>query len=139
MNRLALRTALIRDEGIRLKPYVDTVGKLTIGVGRNLTDRGLSPNEVQILLDNDLDIVEKEVRKAIPWYVDLDEPRQEVLLNMAFNLGTPTLLTFKRFLVAAERGDHLTASEMMLDSKWARQVKGRALRLAAQWRTGIRQ
>lgn len=143
MNRLALKTALLRDEGLRLKPYKDTVGKLTIGVGRNLDDRGISNDEARYLLDNDIDSVEKQLRVAFPHYVKLDDARQEVLLNMAFNMGVGNavkgLMSFIHTLAAIESGDYELAARRMLKSLWATQVGDRAKRLAEQMRTGIRQ
>lgn len=138
MNRLALKARLIRDEGLRLKPYKDTVGKLTIGVGRNLDDRGISVDEARILLDHDIDDHENELRAKWPHYDKLDDVRQEVLLNMAFNLGVPGLLKFVNTLAAVVAGDFDAAAYGMLHSKWASQVGKRASRLAEEMRTGIR-
>lgn len=121
---------LIRHEGLKLKPYRDTVGKLTIGVGRNLDDLGLTENEARYLLENDLGRVRAELDVALPWWRALDLPRQTVLQNMAFNLGLPRLLTFKRFLSALQQGDNQLAAGEMLASTWATQVHRRAVELA---------
>jgi lysozyme len=123
-------------EGLRLKPYKDTVGKLTIGYGRNLTDRGLTEVEAEFLLDNDIKGHSEELVKALPWLVDLDPARQAVLVDMAFNLGVPGLLKFKNTLRAVREGRFEDAAKGMLASKWARQVKGRAVRLAQVMKTG---
>lgn len=138
MNRLALKARLIRDEGLRLKPYKDTVGKLTIGVGRNLDDRGISVDEARMMFDHDIDDHENELRAKWPHYDKLDDVRQEVLLNMAFNLGVPGLLKFVNTLAAVVAGDFDVAAYGMLHSKWASQVGKRASRLAEEMRTGIR-
>lgn len=126
----SLRDQLLLHEGIRLKPYRDTVGKLTIGVGRNLDDVGISYEEALVLLDNDILRAQSAVMHALHWAAHLDRARFEVLVNMAFNLGINGLLGFPRFLAALEAGDYPKAAREMLDSKWARQVGQRAVELA---------
>jgi lysozyme len=134
------RAALIRQirlhEGERLKPYRCTAGKLTIGVGRNLDDRGITREESAMLLDGDIRLLEIELFRALPWASALDDVRQRVLLDMAFNLGLPGLLLFKRTLEAIRTGQYQQAATMMLDSLWARQVGQRAERLARMMATG---
>jgi lysozyme len=132
-----LRKQLNLHEGRRLKPYRDTVGKLTIGVGRNLTDRGISPAESDLLLTNDIDEHLHDLLAVAPWINGLDEVRQRVLVDMAFNLGVPGLLKFKSTLAAIKDGRYEDAAKGMLKSLWAKQVKGRATRLAEMMRTGI--
>jgi lysozyme len=133
-TRDALRAQLIRHEGLRLRPYIDTVGKTTIGVGRNLDDRGISESEALFLLDNDIDMSIDELRARFEWFDELSEVRQRVLVDMAFNLGITKLLGFKRTLAAIKRGDYVAAAAGMMASKWATQVKRRAHRLAAMMR-----
>lgn len=133
---MTLREQLMRDEGYRRFPYVDTVGKITIGVGRNLTDRGVSHAEVDSLLDHDIAEVEAALRAHLPWTDGLDEARRGVLLNMAFNLGLDGLLGFHHLLAAAQTGDWRAAAIAMLQSRWANQVGVRAQRLARQMETG---
>lgn len=135
----SLREQLIRDEGERLKVYKDSVGIETIGVGRNLRDKGISRAESAFLLDNDIDEYTAAVTHALSWAEQLDPVRREVLVNMAFNLGIYGLLQFKNFLIALRARDYNAAVAHMLDSKWAAQVGPRAHRLAAQIRTGVRQ
>lgn len=122
---------LIRHEELKLKPYTDTAGKLTIGVGRNLDDMGLTENEARYLLENDLGRVRAELDAALPWWRALDEPRRTVLLNMTFNMGLSRLLTFTKFLHALAHGDYQRAAGEMLDSLWAKQVHRRAVELAS--------
>jgi lysozyme len=140
MNRTLLKTQLVRHEGLRLKPYRCTAGKLTIGVGRNLDDKGISPKEAMLLLDNDIDETETWLLASLPWVKSLDDARQRVLVNMAFNLGVPGLLAFKRTLASVERGEFGLAAAQMLESKWARQVGDdegqRAWELSQQMRLG---
>jgi lysozyme len=120
---------LIRDEGLRLKPYVDSVGKLTIGVGRNLTDVGISEAEAHVLLAADIMSAERVLDRFTPWWRGLTEDRQRVMINMAFNLGL-NLLEFRRTLAFIESGQYEKAADAMLESKWAQQVGPRAVRLA---------
>jgi lysozyme len=134
------RDAMVRQlrlhEGERLKPYRCTAGKLTIGVGRNLEDRGITRDESAMLLANDIADMERELQRALPWVARLDEVRARVLVDMAFNLGIVGLLAFKRTLATVEAGDYQQAATMMLDSKWAKQVGGRAERLSRMMATG---
>ena len=134
-----LMAQLVEDEGLRLKPYTDTVGKLTIGVGRNLTDKGISRLEAFALLRHDINDVQHEVAEALSWSSRLSPVRQRVLLNMAFNLGTAGLLKFTNTLASIEAGDYESASKRMLQSRWARQVGRRAKRLAKMMATGTDQ
>jgi len=135
MNRNLLLQQLQRHEGLRLKPYRDAVGKLTIGYGRNLDDRGISEDEAGFMLDNDIDQVVAELER-LPLYLGLDSVRQTVLANMAFNMGVPTLLEFRRMLGALAEKDWDRAADEMLDSKWARQVGSRAVELSELMRLG---
>ena len=136
VNQAALRRQIRLHEGERLKVYTCSAGKLTIGVGRNLEDRGISVEESNMLLDNDLAQFQVELLRKLPWVSDLDEVRQRVLIDMAFNLGISGLLTFKKTLAAIKRGDYEKAAPMMLDSKWATQVGKRAERLSTMMLTG---
>jgi lysozyme len=128
---------LARDEGVRLRPYTDTVGKTTIGVGRNLDDVGISREEAMALLANDIKNASDRVEQEFPWASQLDEARHGALVNMCFNMGVGRLLGFHKFLAALEAGDFKTASTEMLQSQWAQQVGARAQRLAQQIETGI--
>jgi lysozyme len=136
MNYERLKDELIRDEGIRLKPYRDTVGKLTVGCGRNLDDDGISSEEALYLLENDIREVEEQLDEALPWWRKLSEPRQRVLLNMGFNLGVKGLLGFHHALTLTEEGRYDEAALAMLSSAWAVQVGARAHRLAQMMREG---
>jgi len=131
-----LKEDLILDEGLRLKPYSDTVGKTTIGVGRNLDDRGLSKAEAEYLLENDLGWVRVELDRKAPWWRDLPDGPGRALINMCFNLGWPRLSGFRNMLAALEVGDFDQAANHALESRWATQVGGRALRIADLIRGG---
>ena len=141
-----LEKQLIRDEGIRLKPYRDTKGKLTIGAGRNLDDVGVSKEEAFFMLDNDINAVCDELTHKLPFFSELDEARQGVLINMAFNMGVPKLLSFENTLAFIAAGKYEDAAKEMLlagdgvsKSPWYKTVGIRAERLAEQLKTGTYQ
>lgn len=136
MNTAALRAQLIQDESLRLKPYTDTKGQITIGVGHNLSARGITMAQALEWLDDDIGETVDDVEHAWPWVARLDNVRQHVLLNMAFNLGTVKLGAFHRFLDALQAGNYQTAAMEMMDSAWADQVGRRATRLATEMLTG---
>ena len=123
---------LKRDEGLRLFPYQCTAGKVTIGYGRNLEDNGISELEAEQMLVSDVRVAAQDARKFVgeDVWAELDEWRQACLINMAFNLGLPTLKKFEKFRQALEDKDWEQASVEMLDSRWADQVGARATRLA---------
>lgn len=125
---------LILHEGLRLKPYRCTENKLTIGVGRNIEERGITATEAMFLLKNDIEAVEKELSR-FDWFTKQDEIRRRVLIDMGF-MGVPRLLGFKKMIQALGADDYEKAAAEMLDSKWSRQVGGRAVRLAKMMRTG---
>ena len=127
-NRLV--QLLTRHEGVRQFPYRDTVGKLTIGVGFNLDDEGLYPEEIDFILSNRIDRFIAEARRAFPVYNRMSHIRKMVIIDMLYNLGQPRLAGFKRMWAAIEKGDYEEAAKEMLDSKWADQVGVRARRLA---------
>lgn len=135
-NRELLVYELSRDEDVHTKPYKDSVGKLTIGVGRNLDDKGLSKAEINILLNNDINDCESDLDRDMPWWRQLNDNRQRVLLNMCFNLGITRLKGFKSMLRDIQNGLYDQAAVEMIDSLWARQVGGRAVRLAKLMKNG---
>jgi len=137
MDIEALKDQLILHEGLKLKPYKCTAGKITIGVGRNIEDIGITEDEARSLLDNDILRVAQELDNALPWWRDLSDVRQRVLLDMAFNIGTPTLMKFKNTLGLIEAGDFVGASVEMLDSRWAEQVGQRARTLSQAMATDV--
>jgi lysozyme len=98
-------------------------------VGRNIEERGITMDESDYLLANDITICEEEATRVFKWFADLTDVRQRAIINMIFNLGLTKLLNFKKFLAAMEAGDYTTAGKEMLDSRWARQVGNRSDRL----------
>lgn len=169
---------LIVDEGVKLKPYYCTEGKLTIGVGRNLEGNGLSwwemvaligqnperkarfprdyetldgetllmalirdmkingitKDEAIMLMNNDIYQADADLRRTIRWYEGAPEALKEVLINMCFNMGIRTLTKFRNTLWYMGAGEYEQAAKNMIKSKWARQVKDRATRLAERVR-----
>lgn len=138
-NREKLQNELIRDEGIRLTPYRDSLGFLTIGVGHLIT-RGesftkLSNTDALSLLDMDILIAERRLTKIFPSWRELDDVRQRSFINLVFNLGFK-LADFKRFLHAAKTGDWDKAADHLMQSRWFRQVRLRGPRIVHAIRTG---
>lgn len=133
---LKLKQELERDEGRSAKPYTDTVGKLTIGVGWNLTDRGLPSWMIDMLFDLSVQDAEKDARAIFRNFDELTPARQRVVINMTFNMGLSRVLKFKKMIAAVLMEDWEEAAAQMLDSKWAKQVGARADRLADMMRVG---
>jgi len=134
-----LKEQLKRDEGVVNHAYEDSLGFLTIGVGRLIDSRrggGLAPDEIEYLLTNDVIEKSRQVLAAFPWATKLNEPRRAVLINMAFQMGIRGLGGFHRMLGSIEDGQYSEASMEMLDSLWAQQTPERAKRLAKQMLTG---
>lgn len=131
---------LKRDEGVEATVYQDHLGFWTIGVGRLVDKRksgaGLRPDEIDYLLSNDIKDRVAALTKALPWFSKLDDARQGVLLNMAFQMGTAGLLGFKNTLTLVAAGRYEEAAQRMLQSKWATQTPARAKRLAEQMKAG---
>ena len=131
----SIEDQLILHEGLRLKPYRCTAGRLTIGVGRNLDDKGISRDEAMILLRNDIEEITGQLERH-GWYIALGPTRRKVLIDMCFNLGMAGLMGFRRMIEALERGDYERAADEMVYSRWYRQVGERGRRLERMMRTG---
>jgi len=148
---------LIAHEGLKLQVYQDTLGIDTIGIGRNLEDRGITKEELDdldipsidhvyeygiteadavYLANNDVQIVEDELVRAHPCVDRLDSVRQLILMDMAFNMGVPRLCKFVKMWNAIHEEDYPTAAKEMLDSRWANQVKSRSTILANAMHNG---
>lgn len=136
MDYLVLRNLLIRHEGMKLKPYRDTMGKLTIGVGRNLDERGITEAEAIEMLFNDIHICVREAENTFPWFKEIDGYRKIVVISMIFNMGMPRFKQFKKLIAAIEARDFRQAFLEMLDSVWAEQVGYRSEELAKMMRDG---
>ena len=137
MDKNRLKKQLVIDEGFRSKPYRCSAGKLTIGIGRNIEGVGISRDEAEYMLQNDIENLLSLlwIRQAIE---GLDSVRTEVFLNMAFNLGSSRLFGFKKMLAALADRDFERAADEMIDSAWYSQVGSRAVRLVEEMRTGVK-
>lgn len=134
-----LTQQLRRDEGEVLHAYQDHLGYWTIGIGRLIDQRkggGISAEESAFLLANDINVRIAALRQKLDWFDDLDEARQGVLVNMAFQMGVDGLLAFRNTLAMVKAGDYAGAASGMLQSVWAQQTPERAKRLSDQMRTG---
>jgi lysozyme len=134
MNQLIEQ--LKRHEGIRLKPYKCTSNKLSIGIGRNLEDIGITEKEAEMLLLNDIEEAKKQLLHHMPWTQQLDEVRFSALLNFVFNVGIGTALKFVNAMAQLKDENYDMAAQELLDSRWAKQVGNRAKEVAEQLRTG---
>tara|TARA_R110002110_G_scaffold240548_1_gene456777 strand:- start:528 stop:941 length:414 start_codon:yes stop_codon:yes gene_type:complete len=132
MNLSRIIDRLKFEEGYRAHAYHDHLGVLTIGYGRNIDQSGLgiSKKEARILLENDVRRTEIEVEVTLPWSADLQTAQRETLIELAFQMGMPRLLGFKKMLAALEAGDYETAAAELMDSRYATQTPGRAKRYA---------
>ena len=127
-----LLAMLKRHEGVETHAYECSEGKITVGVGRNIDQAGgmgLSDDEIDYLLQNDVERVIKELAAEYPWFSDLDDVRRDAMVDISFNLGATRLRLFKRALAAMETGNYKEAATEFLDSRWAKQVGSRALEL----------
>jgi len=147
MNIEKLKAELAIDEADRYKPYDDVtgkelkagdtiIGKITIGRGRNLSDVGLSRDELEYLNGNDIDKVVTQLDNLFPWWKQMSDRRMRALVNLCFNLGIAKLAQFKNTLAAMQAGRYNDAADGMLASLWAKQVGARAQRLALMMREG---
>jgi lysozyme len=125
-----LKEQLIRHEGLRLTVYDCPAGYKTIGVGRNIEQKGITEDEALYLLENDIKYFTRQLEDNLIGFQDLSEDKKAVLVNMAFNLGVNGLLKFKNMLAAITEERWEDASSEMLNSRWADQVGNRAIELA---------
>ena len=132
----ALRVELTLDEGEKSKPYIDTSGNVTIGIGRNLTANGVSADEISLMFTNDVTAAESALDAGVPWWRTLDPVRQRVMLNMCFNMGWTVFSQFKRFFIFMKGGEWEEAGAAMQASLWWHQVGERAVRLQGMVLTG---
>ena len=130
---------LRRHEGVEPYAYKDHLGYTTVGVGRCLekdVGMGLSDDEIDYLLKNDIVRVQEELSEEYDWFADLDQVRQEAMINLSFNLGATRLRGFRNALAAMAEEDYETAANEFMDSKWSSQVGRRAYEVTQMIRTG---
>lgn len=130
-----LKQLITSHEGRSNYPYTDSVGKLTIGIGYNLTDRGLPDTWINDQFDQDVCYFHDQLTHDFVWYSDLCDERKMVLIDMCF-MGYKTFRTFHKMLFALELSDYEKAASEILKSEWAHQVNGRAVENALIMRTG---
>lgn len=137
---------LERDEGFRSAAYPDPLSggdPWTYGFG--FTGPGIGPGSTITLADAKTELARRvgaltaELTEHLPWFRSLSDPRQDCLVNLAFNVGLAGLLAFHNTISFIERGDYVSAAGGMLNSRWATQVGARAHRLAEQMKTGTHQ
>jgi lysozyme len=134
MNKLIEQLKI--HEGMKLKPYKCTAGKLTIGIGRNLEDVGISEDEANMLLRHDIQEATEQLLHAFPWMDDFNDARISAMINFTFNVGIGTVKKFENTLAYMQSGEWDKAADEMMDSRWARQVGNRAIEVTEQIRTG---
>jgi len=139
MNIDKLREQLKIDEGVKYEIYLDHLGYPTFGIGHLITEADeehgkpvgtpITEERVNSVFDKDVEIYVSEAKKVFPKLAELPSEAQEVIVNMTFNMGAPRLSKFKKFIAAVEARNWDTASVEMMDSRWAKQVGNRAVRL----------
>jgi len=130
---------LRKHEGVEAHAYNCTANKTTIGVGRNIeagSGIGLSDDEIDYLLANDVQRVEAELLQAFTWYEDLNDARKDAMMDVCFNIGLPRLKLFKKALAAMSGRHYEIAAVEFLDSRWAVQVGQRAITISEMIRSG---
>ena len=127
-----------RHEGVKSKVYLCSAGYETIGVGRNISESGLglSDDEIDYLLQNDIQRVKEELKETYFWFGAINEDRQDAMIDICFNLGLTRLRGFVKALEAMSREQFDIAADEFMDSKWAEQVGTRAIRLTEMIRSG---
>mgnify|MGYP003628964058 FL=1 len=134
MNKLLEQLKI--HEGMKLKPYLCTSKKLTIGIGRNLDDVGISKEEAEMLLKNDIYEATNQLLNAFPFMATFSDVRISAMINFTFNVGIGTVRKFSNTIEYLKNEDWDAAADEMMDSKWAEQVGDRAIQITEQIRTG---
>lgn len=130
-----LKKILIEHEGYKTRPYLDLENNLTIGIGRNLSERDMSGDEIDLFFDNDVSYFYSKFIDTYPWFLKLNIPRQIALIDMSF-MGFKTFQTFIHLIEALEKNDFDEAANEVLKSRYATQVGKRAQDIANILKTG---
>ena len=135
---MRLINMLKRHEGVRNKVYMCPAGYETIGVGRNISESGLglSEDEVEYLLKNDILRCRNELLGEYDWFENLDSVRQEAMIDLSFNLGQTKLRTFVKALGHMADGNYEEAGREFYNSRWAEQVGDRSLEICQMISSG---
>ena len=131
-----IKEMLIEHEGMKLKPYLCSAGKMTIGVGRNLDDRGITEREAVMLLWGDIKIVLDDLKRLFGGFADFSEARQMALVDMRFQLGAGGFRRFKKLIAAVRENDWTEAARQVEDSTYFKQVPNRAAWVRERIRAG---
>ena len=132
INKDRLTEQLMVHEGLKLQPYICTLGKITIGVGRNLDDVGLTESECQFLLENDIARCIGECAREFDWFVDAPELIKEAVINLVFNMGISRFRKFKKTIEHLSKREYTLAGAELLNSRYAEQVPRRSEEIANQ-------
>lgn len=127
-----LRAELVEDEGSRSRAYTDTRGNVTVGIGRNLTGKGLSMGEIDFLYINDVSDCCTSLDTNVGWWRDLADAQQRVMLNLCFNMGWQGLNEFKNFLYYMQRHEFSNAAVELQNSDWWHEIGERGPRMVAR-------
>tara|TARA_R100001244_G_scaffold43327_3_gene38935 strand:- start:13237 stop:13650 length:414 start_codon:yes stop_codon:yes gene_type:complete len=134
MNKLVEQLKI--HEGIKLNLYLCSAKKRSIGIGRNLDDIGISEDEAEYLLKNDIAEATKQLLNAFPWMSKFNDARISAMINFTFNVGIGTVRKFSNTIEYLKNEDWEAAADEMMNSKWAEQVGDRAIQITEQIRTG---
>jgi len=126
-DRDLIKKRLIDFEGLVLMPYKCSQNFTSIGIGRNLDSRGITEDEAMYLLGNDIDSVFRDLDKHLAIYKSYPIEAQYVFIDLCFNLGIHTLLSFRKTLALCQLGEWEKAAAELLRSRYARQVGRRAI------------
>ena len=129
---------LKRHEGVRSHVYLCSAGYETLGVGRNISESGLglTEDEIDFLLINDITRVKQELTDTYFWFPALNEARQDAMIDISFNLGLTRLRGFVKAIEAMSREQFDIAADEFMDSRWSQQVGNRAVEVTEMIRTG---
>lgn len=136
MDLVKLKRSLRSHEGEKLKMYLDSVGKATIGCGHNLSDKPISQRASDVILEDDINDTITGLVKTYSWFTSLDDCRQRALTDMAFNVGLGGLLKSPKMLDALSKGQWQVAHDEALNGPWSHQVDNRAVEIANMFLTG---
>jgi lysozyme len=118
MDLVKLREQLASEEDVRFFPYIDTKGNATIGIGHNLTGRGISQQVLELIYQEDVDEAIDDLNRELSWWKNLDDVRARVFADLCFNMGINALLEFHNMISASVSSDWGKAAKELMDSQW---------------------
>ena len=128
MNRAKVQEMLISHEGMKFTPYRCSAGRWTLGVGRNISDKGITKEEAIMLLNNDISECKRDLANLVfkGQFYKFPEPVQHVLMDMRFQLGWKGFRGFRKMIIAFKELNYEEAIVQMMDSAWYGQTTNRA-------------